>query len=182
MSKIWFTSDPHFGHKNILKYSKRPFDTIQEHDEALIANWNSVVRPDDTIYLLGDVSFHDNDRTRKILQRLMGHKHLIRGNHDKKRMKGDLLGFFAWVGDYKEVTIDEQFIVLCHYAFETWNRSHRGSWSLHGHSHGTLPSAEWQRRVDVGVDVWNYFPVSFEQLKSHMKNKTFKAVDHHEQR
>lgn len=184
MSKIWFTSDTHFGHKNILKYCNRPFKSIQEHDETLIMNWNSVVRPEDTIYHLGDFAFTDREKVKKILRRLMGNKHFIRGNHDKV-MKQEILGHFVTHGDYKEIKVPDaemdlrQVIVLCHYAFQVWNKSHHGSWHLHGHSHGTLPSPDHMARVDVGVDVWNYFPVSYEQIKQHMTRKVFKPVDHH---
>jgi calcineurin-like phosphoesterase family protein len=70
-------------------------------------------------------------------------------------------------------------IVLCHYAFEVWNKRHFGSWCLHGHSHGTLPSPDHMARYDVGVDNNDYFPVSYEQVKFIMTRKVFKPIDHH---
>ena len=83
MSKIFFTSDLHFGHKNILKFTKpRPFATIEEHDQAIINNWNSVVNRDDTVYVLGDIAMNmDPDVLENHLECLNGHKRLILGNH-----------------------------------------------------------------------------------------------------
>ena len=76
---VFFTSDTHFGHKNLLKIGKgRPFDTIEEHDEALIENWNKVVKPNDLVYHLGDVAMAtDANRLREIFKRLKGNIHLI---------------------------------------------------------------------------------------------------------
>lgn len=138
MSKIWFISDTHFGHTNVLKYCNRPFKSIQEHDEILIKNWNSVVKPGDTIYHLGDFGFTDRDKIKKILRRLMGNKFFIRGNHDKV-MKGEILDFFSGHGDYREIKVPDeemdlkQVIVMSHYPFESWNKRHHGAWHLHGH-------------------------------------------------
>ena len=89
MSKIFFTSDLHFGHKNILAYDNRPFNTIEEHDEALIKNWNGKVGDEDHVYILGDFSFYNANKSCEILDQLKGHKHLIIGNHDKKNCKSE---------------------------------------------------------------------------------------------
>lgn len=79
----WVISDTHFGHDKIITYDKRPFKTGKEMDEAMIKNWNSVVKPNDTIYHLGDFAFHTEDAVCNILERLNGNKILILGNHDK---------------------------------------------------------------------------------------------------
>jgi calcineurin-like phosphoesterase family protein len=178
---LYFTSDTHFGHKNILKYSKRPFSSIEEHDESLIVQWNAVVRPEDTIYHLGDFGLAHKDYLKRILRRLNGNKHFIRGNHDKTiDTQKDLRDMFVSYQDYKEIYGPEkQKIILFHYPIASWNKRHFGSWDIHGHCHNTFPSDEFHARVDVGVDAWNYTPVSFEQLKKHMSAKKFKPVDHH---
>lgn len=183
---IFFISDTHFGHKNILKYCNRPFDSIEEHDEALIQNWNEMVKPGDRIYHLGDFGFcSKTEHLERILKRLSGQKFFIRGNHDKQ-IKGNLLGYFEKVESLMELSVPDaemdlkQKIVLCHYPIESWNKRHHGSWHLHGHCHGALPSADYQARVDVGVDVWDYRPVSYEEIKLHMTGKVFKPIDHHD--
>src|SRR5689334_16745553 len=120
----WFTSDTHFGHENILVYDARPFATIQEHDEALIANWNAAVDPGDVVYHLGDFSWHKkevDDET--LLKRLHGTKILILGNHDHghvQKSKG-----WAKVTPYMEISENGQRICLFHYRMVVWNQSHR---------------------------------------------------------
>jgi len=181
--KLFFTADTHFGHTNILKYCNRPFSTRDVHDAALIKNWNQVVPPKGTVYHLGDFALCTMGRTENIREQLNGTIHLIYGNHRSttKRLKHK----FGSVQNYLEIKVMdeemdiEQVIVLCHYPFESWNKMHHGSWHLHGHCHGTLPSGDHQARVDVGVDSWDYKPVSYEQIKEHMTYKVFKPIDHH---
>lgn len=184
--KYFFVSDTHFGHQGAINYCMRPYKSVEEMDEALIQNWNSVVSAQDIVFHLGDLSFHRPARTLEILDRLNGNKHLVLGNHDKNNLNAACKNKFSWVKDYYELKIDEddnpekrQTIILCHYPIESWNKRHRGGWHLHGHCHGSLSSASYQFRVDVGVDVWNYIPASFEQIKEHMSHKEFKAIDHH---
>jgi len=185
MKNIWFTSDTHFGHSNILKFCNRPFENIWEHNEALIANWNSVVGPTDDVYHLGDFGFGSKSYVIRILEQLNGKIFFIKGNHDKAVKKPEPSAYFQWMKDYYALPIqDEEMgvkhkIILCHYAFEVWDKKHFGSWHLHGHSHGTLPSGDSQARYDVGVDNNNYFPVSYEDIKLIMTKKIFKAIDHH---
>ena len=193
----FFTSDTHFGHANIIKYCKRPFDSVEEMDNTLIHNWNAVVRPEDTVYHLGDFAVGGGPAA-PYLRRLNGTIYFCLGNHDKRLrfikayldIELELQDHFAgsYLNDDKvkfgipylrEVTVEKQEIVLCHYAMKVWNGSHKGSWQLYGHSHGTLPDDPNSLSCDVGVDCWNYFPVSMEQLRDKMKTKTYKPVDHH---
>lgn len=113
---------------------------------------------------------------KKYLQRLNGNKFLIKGNHDRNTSLKD-----GWGGifDFKEIKVEGQHITLCHFSLRTWNHSHHGSWSLFGHSHGTLPDDPNSLSIDVGVDCHNYFPISFEEVKRIMSKKTFKPIDHH---
>lgn len=181
---LWFTSDTHYGHKNVIEYSARPYSDVGEMDAAMIKNWNDVVRDDDTIYHLGDFSFHKPSRTYDILRELRGKKYLVFGNHDKLfRKKAEFMGH--WVEVHKfgtEIKVDDQRIVLCHYAMLTWNQSHRGAWMLHGHSHGTLPESQTARRIDVGVDPREYRPISFDEVREIMASKQNVPVDHHSER
>lgn len=179
MTTTWFTSDLHFGHKNILKFTRRPWPTVDEMDVGLIDNWNNVVAPGDTVYIVGDFSFHKHQRTMEILAVLRGQKHLVKGNHDVM-LKKDALECFASVRSLKEVTVEGQRITLCHYALRVWNQSHRGAWALHGHSHGTLVDDPNSLSVDVGIDTHPGFrPYSFGEIKNIMSGKTWKPVDHH---
>lgn len=180
MPDVWFTSDTHFGHARVIEYSNRPFKDIDEMDEMMIANWNSLVKPGDTVYHLGDFSFHGLEKTVKIAKRLMGQKFLIFGNHDKRsRKEKEFTSRWVWCRDIEGITVDAQRIVLCHYAMLTWNQSHRGAWMLHGHSHGSLPNDPHALRLDVGVDPMGYWPVGFETVRGIMSKKEFVPIDHH---
>ena len=188
---LFFTADSHYGHKNILKYAKRPFETVELMNEALIRNWNSVVGPDDTIWHLGDFAFGNVDAVRNILLRLNGKKNFILGNHDKV-IRNDFLNVFEnrnflksnkHFHNIQEILVPDteqdtdQRIVMCHFPIESWNHAHHGSWHLHGHCHGSLPSAEDKARLDVGVDVHNYTPISYDQVKVIMSKKIFKPFN-----
>jgi calcineurin-like phosphoesterase family protein len=187
----FFTSDLHFGHARVIEYSNRPFKNVDEMDEALVANWNAVVQPNDTVYLVGDVSFHRHEKTLALLSRLQGNIGLILGNHDKK-LKPEALRRFAFVKDMYTAKIEDpdagkhsngvQRIVLCHYALRVWEASHYGAWSLYGHSHGSLPDNPRVKAFDVGVDCHDYRPISYERVKEIMATKTFAPVDHHGRR
>lgn len=152
----WFTSDTHFGDPRILRIDRRPFRDLPSHDAALIANWNAVVAPDDEIWHLGDFALGPSDEAvAAILAGLNGTKHLIIGNNDGS---GTLAApGWASVAHYAELTVDDRRLVLCHYAFRTWNRMGSGVIDLHGHSHGKLKPMP--RQYDVGVDAQGFAPV-----------------------
>jgi len=185
LSKIFFCADSHFGHANILKYSKRPFSSVGDMDEALINNWNNLVKPNDTVYHLGDFAFLPYFNIKQIANRLNGTKHLILGNHDKEiiRNKSDLLNSktFATIQNYYELRHNNETICLFHYGQRVWNKSHHGSIHLFGHSHGSLPP--FGRSVDVGVDckeiTEEYRPISFDEVIDYMFKRPFEKVDHH---
>lgn len=188
---IWFTGDTHFCHANVIKYCNRPFGSVEDMDYTLIRNWNSVVQPLDTVYHVGDVVFNKNStKVIEILSQLNGEIHLIKGNHDNY-LKEETLRYFASVekSGLKEIKIqdsdakgDVQRITLCHYAMKVWNLSHYGSWHLYGHSHGTMADNPNSLSLDVGVDCWNYHPVSYQQIKERMKLKTFVPIDQHREK
>lgn len=183
----YFTGDLHLGHTNVIKYAKRPYKDSAEMDEALITNWNARVRPEDSIYLLGDLAFCPVPRAEELLKRLHGVKYWIFGNHDKRlRKEPSILAHFKWATDFREIKIADpdavrglQDITLCHYAMRVWNKSHYGAWNLYGHSHNSLPDNPNALQLDVGVDARNYAPVSYQEIKALMRLKTFKPIDHH---
>ena len=84
--KVWFTSDLHFWHKNICKYCNRPYETIEEMNEAIIANWNSVIKEDDVVFVLGDLGFCGIEKLRHLMSQLKGKIFLIQGNHDSDKV------------------------------------------------------------------------------------------------
>lgn len=150
--KIFFTSDTHFYHKNILKFaakSRQNIKDVKEMNEKLIRNWNSQVGPDDTVYILGDVSFAKSQLTEKILKRLNGRLNLIKGNHDTW-LNHATAKYFEDIRDYRRISIDNIDVVMFHYPIAEWDKVHRGSFHLYGHVHGnlTLPG----RAMDVGID------------------------------
>jgi len=162
MTSLWFTADTHFNHDAIRKYCHRPFESCQEMDEKIIANWNSKIRTGDTVYHLGDFAFGKEDSVKKYRYRLNGKIHLILGNHDYKNKIQRLAPMFSSVHDLLEIKYNHQRLILCHYNMRTWNASHFNSYQLHGHSHGTL--APTGKQLDVGVDSNNFFPVSVDQI------------------
>ena len=153
---IWFTSDHHFWHRNIIKFSNRPFDDIYHMNEILIQNWNNVVKPEDKVYHLGDIALCSKNYVYQILDRLNGSVCLVKGNHDK--INSSFTGF-EWIKDYYELTINKKTkLVLMHFPIESWNKKHHGSIHLHGHTHDTN-KITGLRRVHIGVDAHSYTPV-----------------------
>lgn len=146
-------------------------------NSALIHRWNSKIQPNDIVYHLGDVGLCSKTKLREILKQLNGRIHLIIGNHDHDVLKMSEL--FASVQAIKLIQLDGQQIFLSHYAHRVWPNSHRGSWHLYGHSHGTLFDDPNSLSFDVGVDCHNYYPLSLAEIAEIMKTKTFKPVDHH---
>ena len=118
---IYFTADHHFGHANIIKHLSRPFASVEEMDAALLANWNAVVKPHDTVYILGDLFFRNTGSAEDYLRRLNGKKHLIVGNHDRDWMKKtDLPQFFESVERLVELNDGAHRLTLCHYPMLPW--------------------------------------------------------------
>jgi len=225
---MFFTSDSHWGHGNIVKYCGRFFamndyerrviergratdakedeydeylrlrlssESVQKHDQALIDNWNAHVSPDDDVYHLGDFAFGYPDRMHEILGQLNGRIHIIWGNHDRRLRDRDeydsVRNRFASTQSYKEIVVhdsdiykNQRLVCLFHYAQRVWNKSHHGSFSLYGHSHGSLPEDMKAQSFDVGVDAIahrlageeerlaeHYRPVSYDEVKAWMAQK-----------
>jgi calcineurin-like phosphoesterase family protein len=176
--KLFFTSDTHFFHANIIKYCERPFKNTHEMNEAIVKNWNSVVPKDGVVFRLGDVSLTAVPKAlNDLLHKLNGTKYLIIGNHEKDALGKeyirdhwkDIFDVCEIYVDDEEITYKEQHIVMCHYPMIVWNASHRGSWQLFGHVHGGLSNKgviqHKPAQIDVGVDCHNYTPISYQQVK-----------------
>ena len=182
---IYFTSDTHWGHTNVIRYSNRPYASTEEMNEALIANWNSRVKPGDSIYHLGDFAFMTEEQADRVLQRLNGQKYFIYGNHDKVIKRSEKLRkHFVWCRDYAELYLTPQGgekvpVILSHFPMITWNKAHHGSIMLHGHCHGNLKYPFEAKIMDVGVDPQGYFPISAGEVLKRMSNVSKQTVDHH---
>ena len=182
---IFFTSDHHFGHKNIIRLCRRPFSSVEEMDDEMIRRWNETVGPKDTVYHLGDFSFRRLGDFPKLIAQLNGDIRFVvyPPHHDKfwlRRYKPgrplySLSGIPAtplpvlkviYTMDYSPDDEHPQAIVMCHYPFEVWEQQQFGSWHVHGHTHGTIrPNG---KRMDVSVDVTDFRPVSMPQLAQAM--------------
>ncbi len=159
MDNIFVTSDPHYGHANIIRYCNRPFINVEEMDYSLINNWNSVVDDNDTVIVNGDFMFYKNDTG--IFNRLKGKKILVKGNHDKKAVFS--LGWESMHDIYDFSYLGKHF-VMCHYPIAQWNNRGHGSLHLYGHIHDeqnakveVIPN-----RYNICVEMTNYFPVNLE--------------------
>ncbi len=167
---IYFTSDLHFGHNNMIRHTGRPFENAEEMDLILIQKWNQTVSSRDEVYILGDFTMKGAAYACEILGQLRGRKYLIRGNHDRF---ADDPGFnralFEWIRDYYELKWQNQRWILFHYPIEEWNGYFKGSIDLHGHQHNheeyNLTNLERRiRRYDVGVDANGMKPVSIAEI------------------
>lgn len=179
MTDTFFTADIHFGHRAMLdpERGNRPFRTTDEMDEFIVKAWNEVVGPRDNVYVLGDVSFAPYPRTLELVNSLNGRLHLVAGNHDEAMLKKPpFVASFEWVKDLHYLRVDGCRFALCHYPLATWRNCHKGSFHLHGHSHGGL-SGRNPARVDVGVDCWRYRPVILERVLDVLGPYT--PCDHH---
>lgn len=166
--RVHFTADTHFGDPRALRFDHRPFPDLDAHDEGLIAAWNAAVAPGDVVWHLGDFALGPPpERIAEILARLHGEKHLITGNNDGPAT----LAASGWasVRAYAEIAVEGRALVLCHYAFRTWNGIGRGALNLHGHSHGKL--TPMPKQYDVGVDPMGFAPVGLLAILASRRRK-----------
>ena len=185
-SEVFFTSDLHFRHGNIIKYCKRPFETVQDQTEKLIENWNKTVPDTATVFILGDFAFATKNQWRGFLNRMTGKKYLILGNHD--RHEDIPTEMFEDIIDLAKVSIkikehEWKTFILSHRPILCWEGSNDGSIMLYGHVHTCtnpevdetidseliklMPKNSW----DVGVDNNNYTPVSVHEVLEKINNK-----------
>lgn len=168
-SKIYFTSDLHFNHANIIKYCGRPYASKEEMTEALIHNWNETIYPDDTVYILGDFMWASSWNT--VLEQLNGRKVLILGNHDRKDFRDSYLSHFDEIHDQLTLLIDNKIVYLNHFP--------AGHIQLFGHVHLSNNKNEGSdfvrcqnllpNQYDVGVDLNNYKPISWKKVYDRIK-------------
>lgn len=198
---IWFTSDTHFGHVNILTFGRAAgvslgaqtaVPTIEDHDALLVKNWNAVVGANDPVYHLGDFALCGKSRSAEVWHELRGAKHHVPGNHDPESFL-DMVRTFSHRGHkvlerLHSFRADKLKTELCHYPLEVWDRCHHGSFHLHGHSHDNCNTRPNARRLDVGMDtaarlLGVYRPFSWDEIKAIMAERDeLGGRDHHGQR
>ena len=181
MSNVYFCADLHLGHDAIRRHCNRPWPTIEEHDAALIANWNKVVTRKDLVYILGDFAMIKKmddgippmKKYRKFIMALNSKKVIIFGNHDDMNMETKACFSRTYEGIH-DMILDKQKITLSHYPMRSWNCSFHAAWHFHGHCHNRLSDVPHILSMDVGVDnpISNYAPIPWETLKPIMQKKT----------
>lgn len=169
---IYFTADTHFFHSNIVSFSNRPYKSMTDMNDQLVKNWNDTVRDKDEIYVIGDFmwpkGFTDDER-RELIFRLNGKIHIVPGDHDlpSDQMK-KITNYSVLIHDKVHVVKEKDNVfVLCHWPMRNWPSSHWNSIHLFGHVHNNYkpdPLFVYGRSFNVGVDVWNYRPVSLTQI------------------
>jgi calcineurin-like phosphoesterase family protein len=188
---VFFTADQHFGHLNIIRYCDRPYRSVEEMDAALVANWNAVVGPLDTVHVLGDVAMGWRHESLPLVARLDGHKVLYPGNHDRcwyghggraldKEQEYLEAGFDEIRQGPTTITVGGRQVLACHLPYrgdsgeddryDEFRPVDEGAWLVHGHVH-----EKWRRQdhmINVGVDVWDFTPVAEETVAGLMKDPT----------
>lgn len=161
---IWVISDTHFGHENIIKYCERPFKSIWEMNQSMVDNWNSVVKPEDIIYHLGDVymptRIFSGEDAWSLLKKLQGRKRLVLGNHDNGEDKV-LLNNFQKIRAWRY--FKEYGLLLTHVPVHPDTLNEKTPVNVHGHTHNT--SKKDNRYKNVSVDVTNFSPVNIDELR-----------------
>lgn len=173
MGKNYFIADTHFFHEKIIKMCNRPFDNVEEMNKKLIENWNKKVTDDDTVYILGDVSFKGSkENTISILKQLKGKKILIKGNHDRFVGQRDFDERFEKICDYLQITEDKQQIILSHYPIIDYAGMYYGAKMIYGHIHNKY--VPHKNMYCVSVECVNYEPVTLEEIEEIYKDKETK--------
>lgn len=177
-SKVFFTSDHHFGHANIIKYCDRPYKDVEEMDADMVLRWNSVVKEDDPVFHLGDFTLGGPEQAQKYFSQLNGKIYILSNpwHHDKRWIKEQMDQRKYYESKYHGVELlppmvvlensyhknDSGCIVLCHYPIQEWDRAHYGSLHFFGHSHikAYIKSAV-DSSFNVGVDLNKFTPMMF---------------------
>lgn len=192
---VFFFSDPHYGHANIVRSisqwtdkenSTRDFQTIEEMNNEIVNNINKMVKPDDTLICVGDWSFGNIKNVAEFRRRIhCKNLHLIYGNHDDGIEDDETLhGHFSSLQHYKEIVVDGIMFCLFHYKQTIWNKSHRDAYHLYGHSHAGAEHMVNGKSMDVGIDnafrlLGEYRPFTFEEVMFFLKGRKSFVVDHH---
>lgn len=176
MNNLWFISDTHFFHTNVINYSKRPFNNIKEMNEYFLHNWNLSVKENDIVYHLGDFALGNTHTLgeeyillHKLISNLNGEIHLVPGNHDTDAKLELYKKYF--IVEQPLIKLKKENVVLCHYPLAKWYHDYRGTLQFHGHCHGNFPAKINQIDVGVDCDPYKYSVKHFDELKLEIKKR-----------
>lgn len=185
---VFFTSDNHFGHANIIKHCERPYENVTVMDLSMIQRWNSAVRSGDIIYHLGDFTLEGPEVARGLFERLNGNIRILSytWHHDRHWLKelvndpptsqtGEKVEFLPPMVVMR-TTYNATMVptTLCHYPLHSWEQQHRGAWMLYGHSHKKLDLGKGA--LHVGVDTNSFRPVSINIVKSRLGSTIYNVM------
>lgn len=186
-SKLFFSSDFHFQHKNLClgcslwenKSGCRPFNSIQEHDSIILDNINDTVGENDVLFHLGDFAFGKKENIPE-LRKKINCKSIIscRGNHDVS-IDNYYKNLFDDFQDRYSFYIGKQYLICDHYALQVWENNHNGAIMLHAHSHNNIDHKDDGKILDVCLEGHKYRPWSYDEIVSYMDSKPIVARDHH---
>lgn len=179
---LFFTSDSHFYHKNIIEFCERPFKDVEEMNKTLIENWNKVVGPNDIIYHLGDFCFAGSAEFHSILGQLNGRIHLILGNHDEKNVRQNYEDLFESISYQAKLLVEGYNVYLNHYPYLCYPGYKPYTIQLFGHIHSSpykfdgvdaiiAKSSLQPSQYDVGVDWNNFTPISWREVIEKVKKQ-----------
>lgn len=167
----FFISDTHFGDEISIQIDHRPFQNIEEMDKNILKNWNEKVKPEDDVYIVGDLLCHNKNHDAKYyLRQLTGHLHLIIGNHDHTFLEDKSNeAFFDSINDIKTIYLDGKEIVLSHFPLAEWNGCFRGTYQIYGHIHNSRHASydfmkTQEKAYNCGCMICDYQPVTFDEL------------------
>ena len=172
----YFSSDFHLSHKSVLDWSKRPFKIVEENNQYILDLILSTCKKGDDLYFLGDLSWRDNIYLKYFLSKLKFiNFHWILGNHDDPSL--ELQKLCTTVSNMKEIKIQKNTTILCHFPMISWNKSHQNSFMLHGHHHIYGESTEELTQkatgkiLNVNIELHNYKLWSEDEVIEYMSNR-----------
>lgn len=176
---IYFISDTHFNHENIIKYCNRPFKDVKEMDYEILTNWNKKVKKDDTIYHLGDLALGDKEEFFELSKNLNGKKYLIKGNHDNWSINSYKdMGFIVLTNP--QIKLKKYKFLLSHVPLSD-KYIPQEYINIHGHIHNKylhdfiyeseIKNYSIKKHVNISCDVTNFMPISIEEINKLIKNK-----------
>lgn len=163
MSTVYFIGDLHFDHRNILNFCRGEFANIKDHNECMVDFWNSTVNKNDTIYLMGDVSFSLDGL--KYIKQLKGTIHLVKGNHDTFLIQDYIDAGFKKI----DGVVKHKEFILTHVPIHPDCLEFNWKYNIHGHIHKAEKSIKDHRYINVCADMINYCPISIDQIRNQIK-------------